>query len=94
MTQTVVKKANLQEVLADLLPNSTEEFQIKKVGNEIRLAPVSEPSETKTTREWGEIPKNGGMDAVNRIRGSLKKYPDMSLDQFLARKHANKGLES
>lgn len=33
------------------------------------------------------------IDYINKLRGSLSDYPQMSVDRFLERKHAEKDLE-
>jgi len=44
----------------------------------------------------GEIrlkPVHGSADYIAKLRGSLAEYPDFSVDNFLARKHAEKELD-
>ena len=39
------------------------------------------------------IPIQEPIDYIAKLRGSLAAYPDMSVDKFLARKHADKELD-
>ncbi|MDR1663468.1 MAG: hypothetical protein LBR83_00905 [Clostridiales bacterium] len=39
------------------------------------------------------IPIEEPIDYIKELRGSLSEYPEMSVDNFLARKHADKGLD-
>ena len=39
------------------------------------------------------IPIQEPIDYIAELRGSLAAYPEMSVDKFLARKHADKGLD-
>jgi hypothetical protein len=44
----------------------------------------------------GEIrlrPVHESREYIAKLRGSLAEYPDMSVDNFLARKHADKRLD-
>ena len=44
----------------------------------------------------GEIrlkPVHGSADHIAKLRGSLAAYPEFSVDNFLARKHAEKELD-
>jgi len=39
------------------------------------------------------IPLQEPTDYITRLRGSLAAYPEMSVDKFLTRKHADKELD-
>jgi len=39
------------------------------------------------------IPVQEPIDYIEKLRGSLAAYPEMSVDNFLTRKHADKELE-
>jgi hypothetical protein len=39
------------------------------------------------------IPVQEPIDYIKELRGSLADYPQMSVDKFLERKHADKSLE-
>ena len=74
MTETVMNKTALPEVLFKLIP--TEKVRVKEIDGEIHLSPVQE-----------------SVDYIAKLRGSLAAYPEMSVDRFLERKHADKELD-
>ena len=39
------------------------------------------------------VPIEEPTDYIKKLRGSLKSYPGLSVDEFLKRKHADKNLE-
>ena len=39
------------------------------------------------------IPMQEPIDYINKLRGSLADYPEMTVDKYLERKHADKELE-
>jgi len=39
------------------------------------------------------IPVRESADYIDKLRGSLSTYPEMSVDKFLERKHADKELD-
>jgi len=47
----------------------------------------------ETDGEIRLIPMQEPNDYINQLRGSLSDYPQMSVDKFLERKHADKALE-
>jgi hypothetical protein len=47
----------------------------------------------ETDGEIRLIPIQDSIDYINELRGSLANYPQMSVDNFLERKHADKALE-
>jgi hypothetical protein len=47
----------------------------------------------ETDGEIHLIPIKEPIDYISKLRGSLTNYPEMSVDKFLERKHADKELE-
>jgi hypothetical protein len=47
----------------------------------------------ETDGEIHLIPIQEPIDYISKLRGSLANYPEMSVDKFLERKHADKELE-
>jgi len=47
----------------------------------------------ETDGEIRLIPIEEPIDYISKLRGSLSDYPEMSVDKFLERKHADKELE-
>ena len=47
----------------------------------------------ETDGEIRLIPIQEPIDYIAKLRGSLAAYPEMSVDKFLARKHADKELD-
>jgi len=39
------------------------------------------------------VPVTEQIDVISKLRGSLSAYPEMSVDKFLERKHADKELD-
>ena len=55
----------------------TEKVRLKETDGVIQLMPISEEP----------------IDYIDKLRGSLSAYPEMSVDKFLERKHADKELD-
>ena len=47
----------------------------------------------ETDGEIRIIPIEEPIDYIDKLRGSLAAYPEMSVDKFLERKHADKELD-
>jgi len=47
----------------------------------------------ETDGEIRLIPIQESIDYISKLRGSLANHPEMSVDKFLERKHADKELE-
>ncbi|MCL1997445.1 MAG: hypothetical protein FWG65_01610 [Turicibacter sp.] len=85
MTEIVINTDSLPESVAKFI--SVEQVRIIADGGEdgeVTLVPLKKP----------KLDENGEeIDYIAKVRGSLAKYPQMSVDKFLARKRAEKELE-
>ena len=86
----IVNIAEFPPFLAELLPNFTKNVRIEKSDAEVHLIPMDERGDIAL---WQTLPKEVVRNAIDSLRGSLKDYPDMSVDKFLERKRADKQLE-
>ena len=96
MRQVIVNKEILPDVLQNFLPPSTDEVHIRRIGREIHLAPLGTWEDVDDDEELEDLehfPDEDGIDYVTLGWGSLKDCPEMSLDKFMERKHADKLLD-
>jgi len=94
MTEIVINTSSLPESVAKFI--SVEQVRIIPMGgksNTVTIVPLDEAAGF-APRKKPELDENGEeIDYIAKMRGSLAKYPQMSVDRFLARNRAEKELE-
>ena len=58
-----------------------------------RLIKTEKIKVRETNREIRLTPILGSTEYIEKLRGSLAIYPEMSVDEFLERKHADKEID-
>jgi len=94
MTEIVIDTNSLPESVAKFI--SVEQVRIIPMGgksNTVTIVPLDEAAGF-APRKKPELDENGEeIDYIAEAWGSLAKYPQMSVDRFLARNRAEKELE-